>query len=103
MALRRRGILITNLGTPAAPTRAAVKEYLSEFLMDPHVITLPGPLRYLVAPIRQPPMQRFGLQQEVRYETMRSCLRNACGKQRRFLLKSACVTASRVSYKHVNC
>lgn len=48
MALRRRGILITNLGTPAAPTQRAVKEYLEEFLMDPRVITLPGPLRYLV-------------------------------------------------------
>ena len=46
--MQRRGILITNLGTPTAPTRGAVKEYLEEFLMDPYVISLPGPLRYLL-------------------------------------------------------
>lgn len=35
------GILITNLGTPDAPTPAAVKNYLAEFLSDPHIIKLP--------------------------------------------------------------
>lgn len=35
------GILITNLGTPHAPTPKAVRKYLSEFLWDPHVVQLP--------------------------------------------------------------
>lgn len=35
------GILLTNLGTPDAPTPAALKRYLGEFLWDPRVIELP--------------------------------------------------------------
>ncbi|MBF8269461.1 MAG: hemH [Gammaproteobacteria bacterium] len=35
------GILLTNLGTPDAPTTAAVRKYLAEFLSDPRVIELP--------------------------------------------------------------
>lgn len=35
------GILLTNLGTPAAPTTKAIRRYLAEFLSDPKVITLP--------------------------------------------------------------
>lgn len=35
------GILLVNLGTPAAPTPAAVKAYLAEFLGDPRVVELP--------------------------------------------------------------
>ena len=35
------GILITNLGTPAAPTKTALKIYLREFLSDPRVIEIP--------------------------------------------------------------
>ena len=37
----RTGILLTNLGTPDAPTAKAVKPYLKEFLSDPRVIELP--------------------------------------------------------------
>ncbi|MGH8704005.1 MAG: ferrochelatase [Burkholderiales bacterium] len=36
-----RGILLVNLGTPAAPTPAAVRRYLAEFLSDPRVVALP--------------------------------------------------------------
>ncbi len=36
------GILVTNLGTPAAPTTAAVRRYLREFLSDPRVIDIPA-------------------------------------------------------------
>jgi ferrochelatase len=36
-----RGILLVNLGTPAAPTPQAVKRYLAEFLSDPRVVGLP--------------------------------------------------------------
>jgi len=41
-------VLITNLGTPAAPTSAAVRRYLAEFLSDPRVIELP---RWLWLPV----------------------------------------------------
>ena len=35
------GILLTNLGTPDAPTTAAVRRYLAEFLSDPRVVEMP--------------------------------------------------------------
>jgi ferrochelatase len=35
------GILLTNLGTPDAPTATALRRYLREFLSDPRVIELP--------------------------------------------------------------
>ena len=35
------GVLITNLGTPDAPTPRAVRRYLAEFLSDPRVVELP--------------------------------------------------------------
>lgn len=37
----RTGILLVNLGTPAAPTAAAVRAYLREFLSDTRVVELP--------------------------------------------------------------
>jgi ferrochelatase len=45
---RRLGILLTNLGTPDAPTAAAVRRYLGEFLWDPRVVEIPRPLWWLV-------------------------------------------------------
>lgn len=42
------GVLITNLGTPAAPTAGAVRKYLAEFLWDPRVIEIPRPLWWLL-------------------------------------------------------
>lgn len=42
------GILLTNLGTPAAPTARAVKSFLAEFLADPRVVDLP---RWLWLPV----------------------------------------------------
>src|SRR5579872_1490014 len=35
------GVLLTNLGTPDAPTAPALRRYLAEFLADPEVVTLP--------------------------------------------------------------
>ncbi|HEX4953798.1 MAG TPA: ferrochelatase [Thermoanaerobaculia bacterium] len=35
------GVLLTNLGTPEAPTAPALRRYLAEFLSDPRVIELP--------------------------------------------------------------
>lgn len=37
----RLGVLLTNLGSPEAPTPAAIKKYLAEFLSDPRVVELP--------------------------------------------------------------
>lgn len=39
-AADRTGVLLTNLGTPDAPTTAAVRRYLAEFLSDRRVIEL---------------------------------------------------------------
>ncbi|WAJ70231.1 ferrochelatase [Catenovulum adriaticum] len=35
------GVLITNLGTPEAPTKPALKRYLKQFLSDPRVVEVP--------------------------------------------------------------
>ena len=35
------GVLLINLGTPAAPTETAVRAYLREFLSDPRVVEIP--------------------------------------------------------------
>src|SRR5512145_2016765 len=40
----RIGVLLVNLGTPDAPTPAAVRRYLAEFLTDPRVIEIPAAL-----------------------------------------------------------
>src|SRR5437879_2809911 len=37
----RLGVLLINLGTPDAPTAAAVRRYLAEFLSDPRVVEIP--------------------------------------------------------------
>ncbi len=44
----RSAVLLVNLGTPAAPTTAAVRRYLAEFLADPRIIELPRWLWRLV-------------------------------------------------------
>ncbi|WP_225444614.1 ferrochelatase [Pseudomarimonas arenosa] len=53
------GVLLVNLGTPEAPTPAAVRRYLAEFLSDPRVVELPRavwlPLLYgVILPFRSP-------------------------------------------------
>lgn len=45
---RGRGVLVVNLGTPDAPTPAAIRRYLAEFLWDPRVVELPRPLWWLI-------------------------------------------------------
>ena len=40
-AQNRTAVLLLNLGTPDAPTAAAVKPYLKEFLSDQRVVELP--------------------------------------------------------------
>ena len=44
----RVGILVTNLGTPDAPTTPALRRYLKQFLSDPRVIELPRVLWWLI-------------------------------------------------------
>lgn len=51
------GVLLVNLGTPDSYAVADVRRYLREFLMDPRVIDLPFPARFLlvngvIAPFR---------------------------------------------------
>jgi len=48
VAQARLGVLLVNLGTPAAPTPSAVRRYLKEFLSDRRVVELP---RWLWWPI----------------------------------------------------
>ncbi|MDQ6916272.1 MAG: ferrochelatase [Pseudomonadota bacterium] len=40
----RLGVLLINLGTPEAPTTAAVRRYLAQFLSDPRVVEIPRAL-----------------------------------------------------------
>ncbi len=44
----RVGILLVNLGTPDAPTAAAVRPYLKEFLSDPRVVEIPKLIWWLI-------------------------------------------------------
>ncbi len=53
------GVLLANLGTPEAPTPAAVKRYLRQFLSDKRVVDAPRLkwwliLRAIVLPLRSP-------------------------------------------------
>jgi len=45
---RRWGVLLVNLGTPEAPTTAAVRRYLSEFLWDSRVVEIPRPIWWMI-------------------------------------------------------
>src|SRR5881392_3813761 len=50
-------VLLVNLGTPDAPTASAVRRYLTEFLSDPRVVSLPKLLwqpllRGVILPLR---------------------------------------------------
>lgn len=38
---QKTGILLTNLGSPDAPTTKAVRTYLAEFLSDPRIVEIP--------------------------------------------------------------
>ena len=48
---KERGILLANLGSPSDPSVPAVRRYLNEFLMDPYVVSLPKPLRFLLVQV----------------------------------------------------
>lgn len=42
------GVLLTNLGTPDAPTKQALRPYLKEFLSDPRVVEVPRLIWWMV-------------------------------------------------------
>ena len=42
------GVLVTNLGTPQAPSRKALKPYLKQFLSDPRVVEVPRLIWWMV-------------------------------------------------------
>jgi protoporphyrin/coproporphyrin ferrochelatase len=44
----RTAVLLVNLGTPDAPTAAALRPYLREFLSDPRVVEIPRPIWWLI-------------------------------------------------------
>ena len=44
----KTGVLLLNLGTPERPVCPGLRDYLSEFLMDPRVIELPKFFRWLL-------------------------------------------------------
>lgn len=59
----RTGVLLVNLGTPAAPTAAAVRRYLGEFLHDHRVVDLTRwlwcpILHFIILPLRSPKVAR---------------------------------------------
>lgn len=91
MSIKKTGVLLVNLGTPAAPTPEALKRYLSEFLLDKRVIDTPKWLWYpllkgVILPRRVPkvvelykaiwtesgsPLMAYSLQQK---EELNKCL-----------------------------
>jgi ferrochelatase len=55
----RTGLLLVNLGTPSAPTPAAVRRYLAQFLADRRVVDAPRwwwlpLLKFVILPLRSP-------------------------------------------------
>jgi ferrochelatase len=44
----RTAVLLVNLGTPEAPTAAALRRYLKQFLWDPRVVEIPRPVWWLI-------------------------------------------------------
>lgn len=56
--MSRAGVLLVNLGTPDAPTPAAVGSYLREFLMDGFVIDVPKPLRWFLVNVMIVPRRK---------------------------------------------
>lgn len=45
---QRTGVVLVNLGTPAAPTAQALRPYLKQFLSDPRVVEIPRLVWWLI-------------------------------------------------------
>ena len=46
--MKKRGVLLINVGTPDEPTVKSIRDYLREFLLDPDVIDAPYIIRQLL-------------------------------------------------------
>ncbi len=61
--MKKKGLLLINLGTPKSPETKEVRTYLRQFLSDPRVVDIPILLRYLllyfiILPFRSPKSSR---------------------------------------------
>ena len=45
---QKTAVLLANLGSPTAPTAAAVRKFLKDFLWDPRVVNIPRPIWWLI-------------------------------------------------------
>ena len=84
------GVLLTNLGTPDAPTTAALRRYLKEFLWDPRVVEQPRWLWWLILNgiiLNTRPAKSAALYRTVWSENGSPLL--ATGKKQRDLLEQA--------------
>lgn len=59
-------LILNQLGTPAAPEANAVGKYLTEFLMDAHVMPLPRPFRDVLVKIGIVPRRRHASAEKYR-------------------------------------
>ena len=64
MPLKRRALILVNLGTPTSPTPRAVRQFLRQFLSDRRVVDLPPllwwPILYgIILPLRAPRVARL--------------------------------------------
>src|SRR5262245_51236428 len=46
--MKKKGVLLVNLGSPDSPSVSDVRKYLREFLMDGRVLDAPWPIRFFV-------------------------------------------------------
>ena len=49
--MKKKGVLLINVGTPDEPTVKSIRNYLREFLLDPDVIDAPYIIRQLLVRI----------------------------------------------------
>jgi protoporphyrin/coproporphyrin ferrochelatase len=55
----KTGVLLVNLGTPDSPEPDDVGRYLKQFLNDPYVIDIPGPLRWFLVNVLIIPRRKY--------------------------------------------
>tara|TARA_R110000868_G_scaffold8205_3_gene42478 strand:- start:70364 stop:71374 length:1011 start_codon:yes stop_codon:yes gene_type:complete len=55
----KTAILLTNLGTPSAPTHKALRKYLKQFLWDKRVVEVPRPIWWMILNLFILPLRPF--------------------------------------------
>ena len=97
----KHGVLLVNLGTPDSPGVADVRAYLREFLMDPRVIDIPYPARFLLVHgiirhfVRRGRRRRIGVSGDRRGRRWRASVgrfAKNCGRGSERRWNSRCVT-----------